>query len=168
MFELYWEYYVMGIILLPAIILAIYAQCKVTSTYKKYSNELSQKGMKSQDLARLLLDCADLQEIQVIRVNGELTDYYDHKHKTVALSSSTYNSSSISALGVTAHEVGHALQYKNNYLPIKLRSIIIPIVNIWSNLLWPLVILGIILNTSMMDQIISWKYPLILLIGKLI
>ena len=161
MFELYWEYYVMGIILLPAIILAIYAQCKVTSTYKKYSNELSQKGMKSQDLARLLLDCADLQEIQVIRVNGELTDYYDHKHKTVALSSSTYNSSSISALGVTAHEVGHALQYKNNYLPIKLRSIIIPIVNIWSNLLWPLVILGIILNfavlpTSAAGKVLMW------------
>lgn len=161
MFELYWEYYVMGIILLPAIILAIYAQCKVTSTYKKYTNELSQKGMKSQDLARLLLDCADLQEIQVIRVNGELTDYYDHKHKTVALSSSTYNSSSISALGVTAHEVGHALQYKNNYLPIKLRSIIIPIVNIWSNLLWPLVILGIILNfavlpTSAAGKVLMW------------
>ena len=161
MFELYWEYYVMGIILLPAIILAIYAQCKVTSTYKQYSNELSQKGMKSQDLARLLLDCADLQEIQVIRVNGELTDYYDHKHKTVALSSSTYNSSSISALGVTAHEVGHALQYKNNYLPIKLRSIIIPIVNIWSNLLWPLVILGIILNfavlpTSAAGKVLMW------------
>lgn len=161
MFELYWEYYVMGIILLPAIILAIYAQCKVTSTYKKYSNELSQKGMQSQDLARLLLDCADLQEIQVIRVNGELTDYYDHKHKTVALSSSTYNSSSISALGVTAHEVGHALQYKNNYLPIKLRSIIIPIVNIWSNLLWPLVILGIILNfavlpTSAAGKVLMW------------
>lgn len=161
MFELYWEYYVMGIILLPAIILAIYAQCKVTSTYKKYSNELSQKDMKSQDLARLLLDCADLQEIQVIRVNGELTDYYDHKHKTVALSSSTYNSSSISALGVTAHEVGHALQYKNNYLPIKLRSIIIPIVNIWSNLLWPLVILGIILNfavlpTSAAGKVLMW------------
>lgn len=161
MFELYWEYYVMGIILLPAIILAIYAQCKVTSTYKKYTNELSQKGMKSQDLARLLLDCADLQEIQVIRVNGELTDYYDHKHKTVALSSSTYNSSSISALGVTAHEVGHALQYKNNYLPIKLRSIIIPIVNIWSNLLWPLVILGIILNfavlpTSVAGKVLMW------------
>ena len=161
MFELYWEYYVMGIILLPAIILAIYAQCKVTSTYKKYSNELSQKCMKSQDLARLLLDCADLQEIQVIRVNGELTDYYDHKHKTVALSSSTYNSSSISALGVTAHEVGHALQYKNNYLPIKLRSIIIPIVNIWSNLLWPLVILGIILNfavlpTSAAGKVLMW------------
>ena len=161
MFELYWEYYVMGIILLPAIILAIYAQCKVTSTYKKYSNELSQKGMKSQDLARLLLDCADLQEIQVIRVNGELTDYYDHKHKTVELSSSTYNSSSISALGVTAHEVGHALQYKNNYLPIKLRSIIIPIVNIWSNLLWPLVILGIILNfavlpTSAAGKVLMW------------
>lgn len=161
MFELYWEYYVMGIILLPAIILAIYAQCKVTSTYKKYSNELSQKGMKSQDLARLLLDCADLQEIQVIRVNGELTDYYDHKHKTVALSSSTYNSSSISALGVTVHEVGHALQYKNNYLPIKLRSIIIPIVNIWSNLLWPLVILGIILNfavlpTSAAGKVLMW------------
>ena len=117
--------------------------------------------MKSQDLARLLLDCADLQEIQVIRVNGELTDYYDHKHKTVALSSSTYNSSSISALGVTAHEVGHALQYKNNYLPIKLRSIIIPIVNIWSNLLWPLVILGIILNfavlpTSAAGKVLMW------------
>lgn len=161
MWELYWEYYVMGIILLPAILLALYAQIKVSTTYSKYSSELSKKGMKSKDLARLLLDCADLQDVQVIKVDGQLTDYYDHRHRTVALSSSSYDSSSISALGVTAHEVGHALQYKNNYVPIKIRSVIIPVVNIWSKLLWPLVLLGIILNfavlpTSIAGKVLMW------------
>ena len=146
MYELYWEYYLMGIILLPAILLAIYAQSKVTSSYNKYSKIASAKGLTAFQMARLLLDCAELQNVEVVRVNGQLTDYYDPKKKIVALSASNYDSNSIAALGVAAHEVGHALQYKTNYLPIKLRSIIIPITNISSTLLWPLVMLGLILN----------------------
>ena len=147
---LYWEYYVMGIILLPGLLLAIYAQSKVSSTYSKYSKMMSQKGMKAWEMVRLLLDCADLQNVQVIKVSGNLTDYYDHKKQVVALSSTVYDSSSVAALGVAAHEVGHALQFKNNYLPVKIRSAIIPITNISSTLLWPLVMLGLIFNFAAM------------------
>lgn len=150
MYELYWEYYLMGIILLPAILLAIYAQSKVSSSYNKYSKIASAKGLTAFQMARLLLDCAELQNVEVVRVNGQLTDYYDPKKKIVALSASNHDSNSIAALGVAAHEVGHALQYKTNYLPIKLRSIIIPITNISSTLLWPLVMLGLILNFAAM------------------
>ncbi len=150
MFSLYWEYYIMGIILLPALILAIYAQSKVNSTYGKFSQVMSKKGMKACEMARLLLDCAELQNVKVIQVAGNLTDYYDDKKKVVALSSSVYDSSSVAALGIAAHEVGHALQFKNNYLPVKIRNIIIPITNISSTLLWPLVMLGLIFNFAAM------------------
>ena len=150
MFSLYWEYYIMGIILLPALILAIYAQSKVNSTYGKFSQVMSKKGMKACEMTRLLLDCAELQNVKVIQVAGNLTDYYDDKKKVVALSSSVYDSSSVAALGIAAHEVGHALQFKNNYLPVKIRNIIIPITNISSTLLWPLVMLGLIFNFAAM------------------
>lgn len=143
---MYWDYYIMGIILLPAIILAIYAQSKVSSTYSEFSKVLTQKGYKSQEVARLLLDCADLKNITITKVNGQLTDYYDHKKQIIALSSSTYDSSSVASLGVAAHEVGHALQYKDNYLPIKIRSLIIPLTQISSTLLWPLIVIGLLLN----------------------
>lgn len=145
-YDLYWEYYLMGIILLPAIILAAYAQTKVSTTYRKYSQVFSKRGMKACELARLLLDCADLNHIQVTQVAGELTDYYDPKKQIVALSKSVHDSTSVAALGVTAHEVGHALQYKTNYLPMKLRSLIIPIAKFSSALLWPLVMIGLIFN----------------------
>lgn len=150
MFELYWEYYVMGIILLPAIILAAYAQGKVSSTYSKYSKIASQKGMRACEMARLLLDCADLKNVDVVRVNGQLTDYYDDKKKVVALSASNHDSTSVAALGVAAHEVGHALQFKNNYFPVKFRTFIIPIVNFSSKMLWPLVLIGLVFNFAAM------------------
>ena len=150
MFDLYWDYYVMGIILLPAIILAIYAQSKVNSTYGKFSQIACQKGMRACEMARLLLDCADLKNVDVVRVNGHLTDYYDPKKQIVALSASNYDSTSIAALGVAAHEVGHAMQYKNDYAPIKIRSFIIPIVNFSSKMLWPLVVIGLIFNFAAM------------------
>lgn len=143
---MYWDYYLMGIILLPAILLAIYAQSKVNSTYSQFSKVLTEKGYKAQEVARLLLDCADLKNISIKRVDGRLSDYYDHNKQVVALSSSTYDSSSVAALGVAAHEVGHALQYKDNYLPIKIRTFIIPLTNAGSTLLWPLVIIGLMFN----------------------
>lgn len=143
---MYWDYYLMGIILLPAILLAIYAQSKVNNTYSQFSKVMAQNGLKAQEVARLLLDCADLKNITITKVNGKLTDYYDHKNQTLALSSSTYDSSSVAALGVAAHEVGHALQFKDEYLPIKIRSFIIPLTNISSTILWPLVLIGLALN----------------------
>ena len=140
----YLEYYIMGIILLPAIILAIIAQNKVNTTYNAFSKVLSQSGKTASEVARLLLDSAGLSHIKIIQVTGHLTDYYDPKKQVVALSSSIYNSTSVAAIGIAAHEVGHAVQYKEKYAPVKLRSALIPITNFASSALWPLVFIGLI------------------------
>ncbi|MCL2539961.1 MAG: zinc metallopeptidase [Firmicutes bacterium] len=138
-------YYLLGIILLPGIIFAGWAQAKVSSTFHKYAAIVSMRGVTAAQMARKLLDSYELNHIKVVQTHGTLSDHYHHRKKTVALSESVYNSTSLAALGVAAHEVGHALQYKDNYLPVKIRALLIPFVNISNILLWPLVILGIVL-----------------------
>lgn len=136
----------MGIILLPGIIFAIYAQSKVTNTYNEYSQKMSQSGVKASDLIRTLLDVSNLKSISVKNISGTLSDNYNPKTEEINLSSGVYNSSSISALGIACHEFGHALQKKNKYLPYEFRKILVPVTNIISQLLWPLVIIGLIFN----------------------
>lgn len=159
---MYWDYYIMGIILLPAIILAAYAQTKVSSTYAKYSKVLSKSGMSGSQVARLLLDCADLKNIRITQVSGSLTDHFDPKKQIIALSTSVHDSTSVAALGVAAHEVGHAIQEKDGYLPYKIRRFIIPVTNFLSTMLWPLVILGLVFNFaavpgSIIGDIFLWS-----------
>lgn len=146
---MYWEYYVMGVILIPGLILAIIAQAKVSFNYKKYSQVISKNNMKACDVARLILDSAGLKQVQIKKINGELTDNYDPKAQTVSLSSSVYDSTSVAAIGVACHEVGHALQYAQNYAPVKIRMFLVRACNISSTLLWPLVIIGLILNIGL-------------------
>lgn len=136
----------MGIILLPGIILAAIAQIKVTKTFHKYSKIMSMRGVTGAEFSRQMLQEADLAHIEVVRSNGTLSDNYNHRAKKVALSDDVYSSSSVASLGVAAHEIGHALQYKQGYVPVKLRSVLVPITNIASTLLWPLVFLGIFLG----------------------
>lgn len=143
---MYLEYYLLGIILLPAIILSIYAQIKVQSTYNKYKDINSEKNITGKQVAELILKASDITDVQIVEIEGNLTDYYDSKNKVLALSKNNYNSSSISSLGVTAHECGHAIQDKTNYLPLKLRSMVIKIYNISSKLLMPLIIVGLIFD----------------------
>lgn len=150
------EYYIMGIILIPGIILALYAEIKVTTNFHKYSSVISQSGKTASEMARMFLDFAGLKDIKIIHVKGELTDYYNHREKVIALSDNVYNSSSISALGVACHEIGHALQYKTNYLPIKIRNFIIPICNFANNMLWVLIILGAIFFYTPLGMIFWW------------
>ena len=146
---MYWEYYVMGVILIPGLILAIIAQAKVSFNYKKYSQVMSKNNMKACDVARLILDSAGLKQVQIKKINGELTDNYDPKAQTVSLSSSVYDSTSVAAIGVACHEVGHALQYAQNYAPVKIRMFLVRACNISSTLLWPLVVIGLILNIGL-------------------
>lgn len=155
----YWSYYLMGIILLPGIILSIYAQTKVNSTYNRYSDELAQSGKSAADVANLMLSVAGCNDIEVTRISGHLTDNYNPKTKVVSLSNSVYNSSSVAAIGIAAHEIGHVLQHKTHYFPMKLRSLAIGISNISSTLLWPLVIIGFIFSsllTSAIGSYIIW------------
>ena len=140
----YFEYYIMGIILLPAIILAIISQNKVNSTYSAYSKVLSQNGKTAAEVARLLLDSAGLTYVKIIKIAGHLTDHYDPKKQIVALSSAIHDSTSVAAIGIAAHEVGHAVQYKEKYAPVKIRAALIPITNFASTALWPLVFIGLI------------------------
>ena len=140
------EYYLLGIILLPGIIFAIWAQTKVTNNYHKWSEVLSVGGLTGKEVARLVLDDNGLSDVRITSVHGTMTDYYDPRKKIIALSDGVANSSSIAAIGIAMHEVGHAIQYKHNYLPIKLRNIIIPLSNFVSRMLWPLVITGLVLS----------------------
>ena len=141
---MYFNYYLLGIVVLPGILLAIYAQSLVNSTFNKYSVIASNNGRSAHEIARHFLDVAGLHGIQITRVGGSLTDYYNHRKKILALSETVYDSTSISAIGVACHEVGHALQFKSNYLPIKIRNFIIPICNFVNKFVWIFVIFGAI------------------------
>lgn len=146
---MYWDYYLMGIILLPGLILAIIAQLKVTTSFNKYKQVPSKKGMTASQVARLILDSANLQHIEIKRIDGELTDHYDPKNKTISLSNDVYDSTSVASIGIATHEVGHALQYASNYKPIKVRMGLVSVCNLASQLLWPLVIIGLLLNLGL-------------------
>ena len=150
-FSAYWEYYLMGIILLPGLILAMYAQHKVSSTYSKYRKVMSQKQVTASDFLRSLLPTCDLGHITVKKVSGELTDYYDPRKEEICLSSGVYDSQSVASLGIACHELGHALQKKEKYLPYQIRHFLVPVTNIASTLLWPLVVIGLILNIGATD-----------------
>ena len=157
--SVYWTYYLMGIILVPGIILGIYAQAKVNSTYNKYSKVMAKSGRTASDVAKIMLESAGCNDVSVAKIDGNLTDNYNHKTKVVSLSNSVHNSSSVAAIGIAAHEVGHVLQYKTNYLPIKLRRFAIFASNLSSTLLWPLIFIGIIFNfliVSSIGSIMIW------------
>ena len=125
---------------------AAWAQTKVKTSFNKWSDVLSSCGLTGEELARRVLDTHGLNNIKITNVHGTLSDYYDHRKGIIALSNGVANSTSIASLGVTLHEVGHALQYKSNYLPIRLRNIIIPLCNFTSRMLFPMIIFGLILN----------------------
>lgn len=140
------EYYILGIILIPGILFAAWAQTKVKTSFNKWSDVLSSCGLTGEEVARRVLDKNNLSHIKITNVHGTLTDYYDPKKQIIALSSEVANSTSIASIGVAMHEVGHALQYKNNYFPIKLRNFIIPLCNLVSKMLFPMIIAGLVLN----------------------
>lgn len=143
---MYLDYYIMGIILLPGIIFASWAQAKVNSTYKKYAEYFTGSGLTAAEFIKRLLGAADMGDIQVTQIHGHLNDHFDPRNNRICLSDSVYSSTSVSALGVACHEFGHALQRKEKYGPYQLRRILIPLTNFASNLLWPLVIVGLIFN----------------------
>ncbi len=133
-------------LVLPAVIFALWAQFNVKSTFSKYSKIASRSGMTGFDSARRILDANGLGSVRIAHVSGDLTDHYNPTDNTIYLSDSVYGSNSAAAIGVAAHEAGHAVQHATGYTPIKIRSAIIPVTNIGSNLAMPLIILGIILS----------------------
>ena len=141
------------IILLPVIILSIWASANVKSTFGKYSRMYNRFGLTGADAARKILDMNGLYDVRIERISGELTDNYDPRTNVVHLSESTYSSQSVAAVGVAAHEVGHAIQHATGYSPIKVRNAIVPAVNVCNMLSMPIILLGIILsyNQTLVD-----------------
>ena len=140
------EWYIL--LVLPAIILSLIASANVNSTFKKYSKVLSHRNTTGAEAARLVLQANGVYGVQIERVSGNLTDHFDPKSNVIRLSDSVYDSTSVAAVGVAAHEAGHAVQYAEGYAAMKLRAAIIPITNIGSNLAMPLILLGILLSSS--------------------
>lgn len=134
------------IFVVPAMILALWAQTKVQSTFKKYSKVISLRRMTGYEAARRILDANGLRNVVINRVAGDLTDHFDPKTNTVNLSQNVYDNCSVAAIGVAAHESGHAVQHAVGYAPMKLRAAIIPITQIGSNLALPLVLIGLLLS----------------------
>jgi Zn-dependent membrane protease YugP len=141
------------IILIPAIILAAYAQFLVSSRFAHYSKVKSTFGLNGTQLARQLLDNAGLYDIKIERIRGNLTDHYDPKNRIVRLSDTTYNSSSIAALGVVAHEIGHAIQDKEKYVPLIVRNAVVPVAQIGSSLSWIIFIIGLLMVSPVLIRI---------------
>ena len=138
------KYYIL--LVLPTVILALYAQAKVNSTFNRYRQERSYRGMTGQEVAMQMLRNAGIYDVPVQMVAGHLTDHYDPKNRVLRLSESVFNRSSIAAIGVAAHEAGHAIQHQEGYAPLHLRNAIIPLTRIGSNLSMPLIFIGIALG----------------------
>lgn len=144
--EFYLMYYLMGLILLPGIIYSCIVQSKVKSAFNTYSKVQSSKGLTARDACERILRQAGITDVKIQQIAGELTDNYNTKNKTLSLSESVYNSTSISALGVAAHEAGHAIQHATGYAPLKIRHAVGTLSNICSKMLLPLLLVGIIFS----------------------
>ena len=136
------------VLVLPALALTFYAQMKVKSTFARYSSVHSSRGVNAGSVSRALLDSFGLRNVRIERVPGNLTDHYDPRSKVLRLSDSVGGSSSIAAIGVAAHEVGHAVQDGQGYVPLRIRNGIVPLANLGSGLGFALFFLGILMSVG--------------------
>lgn len=152
---MYGGYYGMGygygfdptiILVLIGVVLSLWAQGRVTSTFSKYSKVRSRTGMTGAEAARRLLNSQGIYDVTVQEVAGSLTDHYDPRTKVVNLSQSVYGATSVAAIGVAAHECGHAMQHNEGYAPLRFRSALVPVANFGSKLSWPLILIGVMIG----------------------
>ena len=150
----------------PTILLALWAQFRVKSTFHRWSQVATRSGMRGCDVAQMLLHAAGLDAVKVERVGGFLSDHYDPRTRTLRLSEATHDSRSVAAIGVAAHETGHALQHAENYAPLTFRSAIVPFVSIGSHLLPFLILIGIFSGVFVRGHVGTVAYAIIaVLIG---
>lgn len=158
---MYWDTtYILVII--GGIISAI-ASLNVNQTYKKFSKFPNGKGLLAEDVAALILHKAGIFDVRIERIRGSLTDHYSPNEKVLRLSDSVYGSTSVAAIGVAAHECGHAIQHYQGYLPLKLRSASVPIANIGSKLSWPLILMGLIFDWTGLTQVGVYLFTFVVL-----
>ena len=152
------------ILVLIGAILSMWASFKVQSTYARYSKERSSAGMTGADTAAAILRNNGIYDVSIEHVPGQLTDHYDPKAKVLRLSDAVYNSTSVAAIGVAAHECGHAIQHQENYAPLMFRSALVPAANIGSKAGIPIILLGILLShNNVLIQIGIWVFSLAVL-----
>ena len=149
----YWDpTYILVVI---GVVICMIASARVKGTFNKYSQLRSMSGMNGAQVAQRVLQAAGIYDVQVRHVSGSLTDHYDPRTKTVNLSDPVYNATSVAALGVAAHECGHAIQHAKSYAPLSIRSALVPIANFGSMLAWPVILIGLLFNTRSSGLIID-------------
>ena len=134
------------VLVLLGVVICMVASAKMNSTFNKYSRIRNHSGMTGRDAAEQILHREGLYDVRIEHISGNLTDHYDPRTKVVRLSDATYNSTSVAALGVAAHECGHAVQHATGYVPLKIRGSLVPVANFGSSIAWPLIILGLFFN----------------------
>lgn len=135
------------VFILPAVIITLWAQIKVKTTFNKYAKIYSQNGITAYDAVRKILDANGLTNVAIEHISGSLTDHYDPKDRVIRLSDSVYSSMSVASIGVAAHEAGHAIQHAKSYAPLALRNAVYPVVNISSQAAIPLIFIGFLINS---------------------
>ncbi len=151
------------LLVIPGFIISLWAQIKVSTTFRKYSKMNTVKGLSGYGAARRILDANGLAHVQVVQIRGELTDHYDPKANVIRLSESVYHNTSPAAIGVAAHEAGHAIQHARNYTPINIRAKLVPITNIGSALSMPLFFIGLIFTYYPLTVVGIFLYSLVAL-----
>lgn len=141
------------ILVIIGAIISMIASWNVQRTFKNYSNVGNSQGFTAQDIAQRILNSAGIYDVRIERISGNLTDHYSPTEKVLRLSDTVYGSSSVAALGVAAHECGHAIQHKVGYAALKLRSVSVPIANFGSTLSWPLILIGIAMGWAGLAQL---------------
>lgn len=136
------------ILVLLGLVICLGASAKMKSTFAKYSRVRNHAGMTGRDAAEQVLRRAGIYDVRVEHIAGNLTDHYDPRTKVLRLSDATYGSASVAAVGVAAHECGHAIQHATGYAPLQLRSLLVPVANFGSSIAWPLILIGLIFNNQ--------------------
>lgn len=151
------------ILLIIGTVLSLLASSRVNSTFARYSRVRSTTGMTGEEAARRLLNSQGIYDVSVRPVQGSLTDHYDPRTRTVNLSEDVYRSASVAAIGVAAHECGHAIQDHVGYVPLRLRAAFVPVANLGSTLSWPLILLGLVIGLTPFIQVGIWMFVLALM-----
>lgn len=136
------------ILVMIGVVICLLASAKMNSTFSKYSRVRSHSGMTGKEAAEALLHREGIYDVRVEYVAGNLTDHYDPRSKVLRLSDATYQQTSVAAIGVAAHECGHAIQHARGYAPLSIRSVLVPVANFGSSIAWPLIIIGLIMNSQ--------------------
>ncbi|OUN68656.1 peptidase [Drancourtella sp. An57] len=134
-------------LVLIGLLLCLAASARVRSTYAKYGRVRSRSGLTGREAAEQILRSAGIYDVRIEHVSGNLTDHFDPRNRVLRLSDATYQSASVAAVGVAAHECGHAIQHSRGYAPLKIRSAIVPVANFGSAIAWPLILLGLLFNS---------------------